>query len=120
MAQLVAAFGEAYAILQEAATDRFPKVINCARRCMISKAALTSICRCRLQGYIARTLRPGSDGSDTQDIPSTASSAYDYVDITPVLLAQHNASDHDFQHMESFDGNDCISMLHLSLVVWSW
>jgi hypothetical protein len=32
MTQLVAAFGEAYAILQEAATDRFPKVINRAHR----------------------------------------------------------------------------------------
>ena len=26
------------------------------------------------------------------------------MDVTPVLLAQHNASEHDFHHMDSFDG----------------
>ena len=75
----------------------------------MSDASLTSFCRCRLQGYIARSLRPSSEHSDTQADSSTASSAYDYMDVTPVLLAQHNASDHDFQHMDSFDGKDSIS-----------
>lgn len=48
MTQLVEAFGEAYTILQEAATDRFPKVTSHAHRGHNVEASLTPMPRCHL------------------------------------------------------------------------
>ena len=57
-----------------------------------------------LQGYIALKPRLPADGGDNQDSPSMASNQREYTDFTPVLLAQHEADGQEFQHLDSFDG----------------
>ena len=85
MSKIVAAFDEAYAILEQAGAEGAPK------------------------GHIAlkaRKITPplASDGGDDQcDSATGETEDREFTDITPVLLAQHDVAGLDFQHFESFD-----------------